>query len=250
MKIGNWENSEKSEKTEALIALIQSENPKNLTKKEKWKNWWHYYKWYVVCGILLFAIAVDLIGNALGLWQKSPDFQIAYVGNTEFPPDTAAALENIFSSMQELDLNRDGEVIVRINQYSNGLQGTDMNNVYYEYSSEIALIGDISDCESYFFLMDDPDSFQREYQLLADPDGNCPADTDYSADNKAVLWSDCPVLSEIASSAEAAASGSQAFLSKLYIGRRCFYTDTLSENAEECNDLWNLLTTTRTNTLS
>lgn len=246
MKTGDWE---KSEKSEALIALIQSENPKNLTGKEKWKNWWHYYKWYVVCGIILLAIAVDLIGNALGLFRKSPDFQIAYVGNTEFPPGTAAALENIFSSMQELDFNGDGEVIVRINQYPNGLQKTDINNAYYGYSSEIALIGDISDCESYFFLMDDPDYFQREYQLLADSNGNCPADTDYSADNKAVLWSDCPALSEIASFAEAAASGSQEFLSGLYIGRRCFYTDALSENAEKCSDLWNLLTANQTNVL-
>lgn len=246
MRTGNWE---KSEKSEALIALMQSENQKNLTGKEKWKNWWHYYKWYVVCGIILLAIAADLIGNALGLWQKSPDFQIAYVGNTEFPPDTAAALENIFSSMQELDFNGDGKVIVRINQYPSGLQRADINNAFYGYASEIALIGDISDCESYFFLLDDPDYFQREYQLLADPNGNCPADTDYSADNKAVLWSDCPVLSEIASSAEAAASGSQAFLSGLYIGRRCFYMDTLSENAEKCSDLWNLLTTNQPNAL-
>ncbi len=244
MKIGNWDNSEKSD---ALITLIQSENPKNMTKIEKWKNWWHYYKWYVVCGILLFAIAFDLIVNALGLWQKAPDFQIAYVGKTELPQDTAAALEEIFSSMQELDFNGDGEVIVRINQYPNCLSGSDMNNVYYEYSSEIALIGDISDCESYFFLMDDPGRFQREYQLLADSAGNCPNNTDYSVDDRALLWSDCAMLSEISSSADAVASGSQAFLSGLYIGRRCFYTDARSENAEKCSGLWELLTAARTN---
>lgn len=246
MKIGNSENSEKSD---ALIALIQSENNKNLTGKEKWKNWWHYHKWYVICGTLLLAIIVDLVGNALGLWQKSPDFQIAYVGSEAFPPDTAAALEEIFSSIQGLDFNEDGEVIVRINPYPNSLQDAGMNTAYYEYSTEITLIGDISDCESYFFLLDDPDSFQKEYQLLADSDGNCPADTDYSVDGKAILWSDCPALSEIASSAETMAPGSQAFLSGLYIGRRCFYTDALSKNAEKCSDLWNRFTTAPTNTL-
>jgi len=246
MKIGNWDHSEKSE---ALITLIQSENPKNMTKIEKWKNWWHYYKWYVICGIFLFAIAFDLIGNALGLWQKTPDFQIAYVGKTELPPDTAAALEKVFSSMQELDFNGDGEVIVRINQYTDIPQSTDANAAYYGYSSELALIGDISDCESYFFLMDDPGRFQKEYQILADSNGNCPADTDYSVDNKAIPWSNCPLLSEIASSAESIASGSQVFLSELYIGRRCFYTDTLSENTEKCSDLWNLITAGQINTL-
>lgn len=246
MKIGNWDDSDKSE---ALITLIQSEDTKNMTKAEKWKNWWHYYKWYVICGILLFAIAFDLIGNALGLWQKDPDFQIAYVGKTELPPDTAAAIEKIFSSMPELDFNGDGEVIVHINQYTDAPQNADMDIAYYGYTSEIALIGDISDCESYFFLMDDPGRFQKEYQLLAGPDGNCPADTDYSIDNKAILWSNCPLLCEIASSAESTASGSQEFLSGLYIGRRCFYTDKISENAEKCSDLWELLTASQINTL-
>lgn len=245
MKIGNWDNSEKSE---ALITLIQTEYPKNMTKHEKWKNWWHYYKWYVVCGVLLFAIACDLIGNALGFWQKAPDFQIAYVGKTELPSDTAAALETIFSSMQELDFNGDGEVIVRINQYPNCLSDSDMNTVSYEYSSEIALIGDISDCESYFFLMDDPDLFQKKYQLLSDSAGNCPKDTDYSVDDKAFLWSDCPILFEISSSADAIASGSQVFLSKLYIGRRFFYTDAQSKNVEKCSGLWEQMTAGQTDT--
>ncbi|MDE6606230.1 MAG: hypothetical protein K2K54_00525 [Lachnospiraceae bacterium] len=244
MRIGNWDNSEKTEK---LINLIQAEDPKTLTGAKRWKNWWHYHKWYVACGIILLGIAFNLIGNALGLWQKSPDFQIAYVGETELSPDTVAALETIFSSIQELDFNGDGEVTIQINQYPDILPDQDI--AYYEFSSEITLIGDISSCESYFFLMDDPARFQKKYQLLANPDGSCPADTDYSADGKTILCSDCPVLFEIASAAETISPGSQAFLSRLYFGRRCFYTGTVSQNAEKCSKLWDYIKTGQTSPL-
>lgn len=248
MRIGNMKDSEKSEN---LIKLIQAENPKNLTGAAKWKNWWHYYKWYVICGILLFGMACNLIGNALGLWRKSPDFQLAYVGKTELPQDTAAALKEAFTrfgadlnlslSSSGMDFNEDGEVIIQLNQYVNFVQTADLDIAYSKYASEISLIGDISDCESYFFLMDDPASFQQEYQLLSSFDGSCPDETDYSIDDKVILWADCPALSEITSFVEEKAPGSRDLLSGLYIGRRCFYTDIQSDNAEKCGELWNLL---------
>lgn len=248
MRIGNLDDSEKSD---SLIELIQSENSENLAGIEKWKNWWHYYKWYVICAILLLGIACNLIGNALGLWKKSPDFQFAYIGEAELPPDTAAALEAAFAeaeaelnfpfSSSGIDFNGDGEVTVKLNQYINSAQTADIDSVYSGYASEITLIGDISNCDSYFFLMDDPESFQREFQLLASSDGSCPDDTDYSIDGKVILWSDCPALSGIAEIVEAKAPGSLTFLSELYIGRRCFPTDAVSDNADKCGELWEFL---------
>ena len=211
------------------------------------KNWWYYHKWYVICGIVLLGIVCNVVGNALGLWHKAPDFQIAYIGKTELPTDTVSSLEQSFASAG-WDFNKDGEVIVKVNQYISGNHSQDAELAYYEYASELTLVGDISDCESYFFLMESPDDFQRNFQLLADFDGSCPKETDYSAENKAVLWSDCPALSGMelgpystVISGKEVAGDSQELLSSLYFGRRCFYTKDRTKNVIDCDKLWNSL---------
>lgn len=211
------------------------------------KNWWYYYKWYVICGILLLGITGQLIGNALGFWKKSPDYQIAYIGKTKLPSETVSALEQAFSSISE-DFNGDGKVMIQVNQYIIGNQSSDADTLYYEYGSEIKLIGDITDCESYFFLMDDPESFQKEFQILASSDGSCPDEMDYSIEDKVISWSDCPVLSNMELGSYSTvilgqnlSGNNQDILSELFIGRRCFYTESVSENLEKCSELWNSL---------
>ena len=83
----------------------QNESPENpdisvLSEKQtKWKNWWYYYKWYVICGVILLGIVINVVGGRLGLWTKAPDFQVAYVGKTQLPADTVSALEQAFSSL-------------------------------------------------------------------------------------------------------------------------------------------------------
>ena len=218
-----------------------------LDKQKKWKNWWYYYKWYVICGVILLGIIINIAGSYLGLWTKAPDFQVAYVGKTQLPADTVSALEQAFTSLAS-DFNGDGEIIVKVNQYISGTENADPDTSYYEYASEISLIGDISDCESYFFLLDDPDQFQRDFQLLACPDGSCPGDTDFSTEDKVIPWASCSLLAgmELGSYSSSILGkeifgGNQELLSGLYIGRRCFFTDDITKHADECNDLWNTL---------
>lgn len=226
----------------------ESSNESGLSERQKkWKNWWYYYKWYVICGIILLGIIINVAGSYLGLWTKAPDFQVAYVGRAQLPADTVSALEQAFSSLA-YDFNGDGEIIVKVNQYINGTADADPETSYYEYASEISLIGDISDCESYFFLMDDPDQFQRDFQLLACPDGSCPGDTDYSTEDKVIPWGACSLLAgmELGSYSSSilgkeVSGDNQELLSELYIGRRCFFTDDITKHADECNDLWNTL---------
>lgn len=253
MRIGDLNYLDKSNKLEdlngtetagraAVSALSESEK-----KRKKWKNWWYYYKWYVICGILLVGIVINVVGSSLGLWTKSPDFQVAYIGKTALPQDTVSALEQAFASIAS-DFNGDGEIIMQINQYINGFRSTDPDMVSYAHASEITLIGDISDCDSYFFLMDDPDGFQRDFQLLASPDGSCPDDTDYSIKDKVIPWASCPLLSEMDLGSYSASlpggilSGSnQELLSGLSVGRRCFFADKQTDNMESCNELWDRL---------
>lgn len=218
-------------------------------KQKSWKNWWYYYKWYVICGIVLLGIIISLVGSRLGLWTKTPDLQIAYVGKEQLPADTVSAIEQAFISLAS-DFNGDGEIIVKVNQYIYGIHSDDPETSNYEYASEISLIGDISNCESYFFLMDDPEQFQRNFQLLACSDGTCPADTDYSSEGKVILWADCLLLSEMNLGTystfvlgEEIAGNNQELLSGLFIGRRCFFTDAVTKHARECSDLWDALYT-------
>lgn len=214
MRIGNLEDIDRTKNAMPVL-----ENLSNQSKKKKLKNWWYYYKWYVLCGIVILGAVIHFTGNAFGLWEKKPDLQIAYVGKSELPPETLSSLKQEFTSLIS-DFNNDGQVIVQINQYVDGLQDSDLNSTHYEYASEITLIGDISDCDSYLFLMEDPALFQQKYQLLAAPDGSCPQDTDYSVEDKIITWSGSPAL---------------------YLGRRCFPTDKSTDYTEQCNELWNTL---------
>ncbi len=218
-----------------------------IIKDPKWKNWWYYYKWYVICGLIGISILCNLVGNALGLWTKAPDFQVAYVGKAMLPDDTVSALQQAFTSVGG-DFNKDGEIKVQINQYIHGISNADAETAYYEYGGEIALISDISDCESYFFLTDDPEKLQREFQILASGDGSCPDEMDYSIENKVIAWKECPALYELelgtyttVSLVQEVTGNNQELLSGLYLGRRCFYTEDRSKNYEECGELWNLL---------
>lgn len=217
------------------------------------KNWWYYHKWYVIIGVILLGVAVDLICNALGLFTKSPDLQIAYVGKAPLPQDTVSALQQSFTSLAG-DFNHDGEIIVQINQYVGDSNTTDVEAAYYQYASEITLIGDISDCESYLFLMEDPQNFQREYQLLALPDGSCPDEADYSVEDKVIVWAQCPLLTgmELGSYSEmtmgqVTTGTNQELLAGLSLGRRCFYTDAVTDHLQECSDLWDMLYSSRVN---
>lgn len=260
MRIGNLEDMEKTRKTSLPEETSEAEPPAegqastssqasfwNSEKGRKWKNWWYYHKWYVICGALILGIAGSLIGNALGLWKKKPDFQIAYVGQAELPQDTISALEQVFTSLAE-DYNKDGEILIQVNQYISSALVVDAELSFYGYASEIYLISDITDCESYFFLMDDPAYFQSKFQVLASPDGSCPQSEDNSVEDKVFPWADCPLLSQMELGnysttmfGEEKSGNNQEILSTLFVGRRCFYNDNVTENASQCDALWNLL---------
>lgn len=212
------------------------------------KNWWYYHKWYVICGIVLGSVIIYLTGNALGLFSPSPDLQIAYIGETSLPKETVDAAENAFASLAG-DYNSDGKVLVQVNQYISGSpEDTSAEAAQYRQAAEIGIIADINDCESYFFLLEDPETFQRQYQVLAMPDGSCPSNTDISVTDKVLPWSDAASLSETVSGdytislPRGTYTGSnQELLSGLYLGRRCFYNEKQTDHAEECAVLWNTL---------
>ena len=213
------------------------------------KNWWYYHKWYVICGILLCSISFRLIGNAFGWFQKKPDVQIAYAGEALLPEDTAAAIKKAFASLAD-DYNQDGQVLVQLNQYISGNSGdTSAEAAEYHQAAELALTADINDCESYFFLLEDPETFQKQYQILAMPDGTCPDPSDISVGSKTARLETIEPLAELDLGnytttllGEKNTGSNWELLSSLYLGRRCFYDERKTDNEEGCAALWDILT--------
>ncbi len=213
---------------------------------KSFRNWWYYHKWYVLLGILLLAFLVRWIGGALGLFEKKPDLQIAYTG-APLPRGTVEAIQKTFASVAG-DYNKDGEVLVRLNLYSSVSSPSKDDEYYYQYASEIEMIGDITDCESYLFLMEDPLDTQKRFQILACADGSEPAADDFSVEDKCFTWNSCPVLSAIdtgtytdAALGESVSGSNQDRIGGLFVGRRFFHDEKTVRNLPECEALWNRL---------
>lgn len=222
---------------------VQPREHRQLTPAEKRKNWWHYHKWHVAAGIVLAGIAVSWVCNALGVGQTKPDYQIAYVGKNILPDDTAAAIESAFAASGE-DLNGDGKVTVRLNQYPSG--GGDPQ---LTASAEVSLMADILERDSYFFLLEDPAAFQRNYKTLRRLDGTLPEESDVSGDGTWLRWTDCPVLAErelgpyrYQALGRTVTGDSGELAAKLCLARRGFWTEETCAHAEGCDALWARLT--------
>lgn len=215
-----------------------------LTREEKRKNWWHYHKWHVATGVVLVGIAINLVCSALGVGQTRPDYQIAYVGENALPDDTAAAIEAAFAALGE-DLNGDGKVAVRLNQYPSGGGG----DAGVAASSEVTLMADILNRESYFFLLEDPAWFQAGYRSLRRLDGTLPGEGDYSADGTYLAWDGCPALANVELGGysyevmgRTVSGSSDELVSGLFLARRGFWAEEACKFPEGCDALWEKLT--------
>ncbi len=220
------------------------EKPAPLTGREKRANWWDYHKWHVAIALVLALALGDILWHALGIGQVQPDYQIAYVGRDMLPEDTAAALERALAGLGH-DCDGDGRTVVRLEQYvTGGEDGAD-----YASASAARLMGDMEACESYFFLLDDAEKFQRDYQVLRLLDGSLPDDPGRTGGAFALAWTDCPALTglELGSYThtvlgEQVTGDSQELLSGLYIARRGFWTEKTAAFLPECDELWEVLT--------
>lgn len=221
---------------------VKPDAPIVLTKAQKRRNWWYYHKWFVAAGGAVLLILGSIAWNALR--QVQPDYQVAYVGEHPLPEDTAAALEAELSALGE-DLNGDGRVAVRLVQYASSSE-TDPGAAA---SAEVRLMADIVECESYFFLLEDPERFQQTYHALCRLDGTLPAEGDLSGEGTSLAWSQCPVLSGIdlgqyaySLMGRTATGDSGQLVSGLFIARRGFRTEKTVPYPQGCDALWEKIT--------
>lgn len=205
-----------------------------LTKEEKRRNWWHYHKWHVAIAAVLVLCAGNILWNALGIGKVAPDYSIAYVGSTPLSEETAGALRDGLAAISP-DLNGDGKVAVELQQYVSVSTG-DSDSLYFAQAARVQLVADITECKSYFFLLEDPAGFQEATSALRNLDGSLPADGDLTPEGKYVLWGSCPILAQIDLGA------ARETVSQLAFARRGFWTEKTVPNAPGCDALWENLT--------
>lgn len=217
------------------------------TKWEKFQNWFYYHKLWVFVGAVILWVVGSMLWNVLGIGQVEPDYRFVYVGSRKLPEDCIEALEAGLATMAD-DYNGDGTVTVVVTQCVTTSDDA-LENQVYSYGAEVTLLADITEGESHFFLMDDPQQVQLSFQILANLDGSIPADDDYEAMDKVFVWADCPRLASLelgtyedAYLDQLETGSCQDLLSGLYIGRRYYYDPTMEENPEGNEKLWQAMT--------
>lgn len=215
------------------------------TKKDKFLNWLYYHVWWLVAAGFLLIVGGSMIFAGMEQAGKGCDYCIAYIGTVELPAACVSALQEEIAVLGR-DTNGDEEVIVQIKQYIVSDVGSQDTEAAYGRVAEVALLTDISEGESYFFLVEYPEEFQKDFQLMAHMDGSTSADDDFGVWDKVYRWADCPVLAglELGTSVDSAGVRMvhQELLADLYLGRRCFLNPNMKINSAANADLWEALT--------
>ncbi len=219
---------------------VKREEEVPMTKAQRRKNWWYYHKWYLLFGAVLVLCIGSILWYALGIGQTDPDYQIAYVGTSSLPDDTVSAVKSALADMGE-DLNGDGKTVVELVQYVS-------QDVETSSAATVQLMADIINGESYFFLLEDPERFQRVTGALSRPDGSLSSEDD-PIEQLCFSWSQCPVLAGLELGdyvytllGVEIEGSNQELLAGLYIARRGFGEGQSPQYSEEYAALWEEIT--------
>ncbi|MCI8525730.1 MAG: hypothetical protein HFF17_07370 [Oscillospiraceae bacterium] len=223
---------------------VRPEKQTSMTPRERRRNWWDYHKWHVAAGAVGLFVLVRIVLTMLGVGKAEPDYQIAYVGAYALPQSTAEAVEQAVAAMAE-DCNGDGQVVVSLRQYATGSE----LQPEAAMAAITALVADISECESYIFLLEDPEDFQRDFQLLAPLRGAPAPDGTDPWEDCCLSWSACPALAglDLGTYEELAVDQTvtgrhQDLLAGLYLARRGFWAEKNVAYPEASAQLWAALT--------
>lgn len=218
------------------VIQVPEEPKREYTSWEKLANWLHYNIWWVAAILFAAVVFSSLILTKAKQEAQRCDYCIAYVATRELPAECQEELKQQLASLGT-DVDGDGKVTVKINQYIPGDGTSVTGNASYGRAAEIALLTDISEMESYIFLVEYPEDFQLDFQLMAHPDGSPSAEDDFGVWDKVYAWSDCPALAGLELGTE-----TREIIEKLYVGRRCFVQENAKADSPENKALWSLIT--------
>ena len=203
---------------------------KSYTTREKLENWLYYNWWIPVLVLFLLVVGGSMIVARSEQDRTKADYRVAYVGYQVLEGEMLEAAEWAFVSLGT-DVNGDGMVTVSISQYITGDQ-SGFEGAYYGRAAEVALLADLDEGESYFFLLDEPEAFQKSLLILANPDGSPAAEDDTNVADKVFACGSLPAFAGLETE------------NPLYLGRRCFLNPDMEANSNENAALWAALTDT------
>lgn len=227
------------------------EPPKEYTKKEKAANWWHYNGKLVAVAIVAVALIAVFVKDTV--LQTRPDIKIGYVGTTELPQDTITALQDALTPLCS-DLNGDGKVVVQISQYTVDFVGEESNaDAYYQMAGVTQLSAEVSDGETFIYILQDPAGFEKNTGVLRYLDGTLPDDAEPLPNDAwqqmVYRWGDCPVLAGLElgqydgyTLMDNLTGDNQDVLANLYIGARGVWDDKNADKFAAGEALWQQLT--------
>lgn len=215
------------------------------TARERLQNWLHYHIWWVVAVLFLVVVFSSMIMTRVEEKKQRCDYCVAYVATRELPGECLESLKTRIAALGT-DVDGDGAVTVKINQYIPGDTSTVSENASYGRAAEAAILTDISEMESYIFLVEYPEDFQLDFQLMAHLDGSPSTEDDFGVWDKVYAWTDCPVLAGLDLGTCDDGTGKQvacqSLMETLYVGRRCFIQPDAKANSPENRALWAALT--------
>lgn len=187
-------------------------------------------KWVTLAALVCAVLAGDFVYDLLHRGQNEPDLHIAYVGSHAMPAGAAEAVEALFSGLCR-DVSGNGRVEAALHEYivpkndptEEILTG---QHIAMAQGASMALLGDLDAVTSTIFLLEDPEWFQEEFQILARADGTLPEDTPDSDVPMSFAWAECPAL-------EQAIPGVG-----LYVARRGFWNGERTAQIENALELW------------
>lgn len=231
------------------------EPQKQYTKKEKAANWWHYNKLPVAIALVVIVLVVWVVHDVAT--QVRPDYRVGYVGRSDLPVDTVAALENVLAGYVD-DRNGDGKVVVQLVQYNADFSGETENtdtDPYSQMAGITRLSADLASTDGPFIYLMQNAEYAEQFEDYAGAlqylDGTMPEEDDEKADwTKMVYrWTDCPVLMSLdlgtytgLTLLDDTQGESQDIMKDMYIGRRVYYDEKNQRASEAYDSLWNSLT--------
>ncbi len=144
--------------------------PECKTFRQKWQHFMDYiFPWCVGLGILA-AVALWLLADALG--TEKPDYRIGFVCAQTLTDETVEQLEQA-AAQYGADLNRDGRVIVELDQYP--LSYTDdYASPYTQMAGVSALSSDLRDVDFVCFIVENPEKFVQSCDTVLTLQGGQP----------------------------------------------------------------------------
>lgn len=173
---------------------------KDMTPKDKGRNFWFYHKWHLLIGLGLVLLIAFFVRDFFN--REDPDYEIGLLVKKGYLEDSILMLESYLEE-KGTDLNNDGQVAVRINQYVVATDIADEYSIslsqqpegnaseseedilsavssyvdpYTQMASFVRFSGDLQNdtCMIYFVGEDCIDYFQGTYHLFASSDYSNP----------------------------------------------------------------------------